>query len=151
MSHPEPEVELVDVEYEEDMPLDLENLKKNLTDTKFIVKKDFFIKHLQGKIYKLNDSNRYLDHKYNDYLKSYNNLSISVIVLSSILTLIEAFAGLYKVDEIEHFYLKNSLRCIPLIVSTIVSVIATLVRFLKYQEHLERLGITGEKSIVSSI
>ena len=150
----EPEVEqsepeLVDIEYEDDIPIDLENLKKNLTDSKFIVKKDFFIKHLQGKIYKLNDSNRYLDHKYNDYLRSYNRLSIAVIVLSSILTLIEAFSGLYKVDEIESFYLKSSLKCIPLLVSTFVSVIATLVRFLKYQEHLERLGITGEKSVVA--
>ena len=56
---------------------------------------------------------------------------------------------MYNVDEIKSFYLKSSLKCIPLIVSTIVSVIATLVRFLKYQEHLERLGITGEKSVVA--
>ena len=141
--------ELVNVEFEDDIPIELENLKKNLSDSKFLIKKDFFIKHLQNKICKLNDSNRYLDHKYNDYLNSYNNLSISVIVLSSILTLIEAFSEIYNVNDIKSFYLKSSLRCLPLIVSTIVSVIATLVRFLKYQEHLERLGITGEKSVVA--
>ena len=43
-------------------------------------------------------------------MKSYNELSIAVIVLSSILTLIEAFSGLYNVDEIELFYLKTSLK-----------------------------------------
>ena len=59
MSIPEPELELVDVEYEDDIPIDVKHLKKNLEDSKFIVKKDFFIKHLQGKIQKLNDSSRY--------------------------------------------------------------------------------------------
>lgn len=147
---PEPEEEMVAISFEEDdKQIDIEKLKRSMKTNKFLLNKKIFINHLQGKITKLNICNRYLDHKYNDYLKSYNQLSIAVIVLSSILTLIEAFSGLYKVDEIEIFYLKSSLKCIPLIVSTIVSVIATLVRFLKYQEHLEKLGITGEKSVIA--
>ena len=147
MSHPEPEA--VELEFAEDTPLNVESLKKNLIYSKFVVKKDYFIKHLQGKIAKLNYNCRYLDLKYNDYLKKFNNLSIYVIILSSILTLIEAFTELYDINDLENKYIKSSIKTLPLIVSTIVSVLAALVRFLKYQEHMERLGITTEKAIVA--
>lgn len=143
------EEEFVNIEYEDDIPVNVEHLKKSLEDSRFVVKKNFFIKHLQGKINKLNFNNRFVDHKYNDFLRSYNNLSIAVIILSSILTLVEAFFELYNVNEIESFYLKSSIKCLPLIISTIVSIIAALVRFLKYQEHMENLSITREKSIVA--
>ena len=140
---------MVNINYESDIPINVENLKKNLEESKFIIKKDFFIKHLQGKIDKLNFNNKFIDHKYNDYLKSYNIYSISIIIFSSILTLIEAFFELYDIQNIKNFYLKSSIKCLPLLISTFVSIIASLVRFLKFQDHMENLVVTKEKSIIA--
>jgi len=143
------EDEMINIKYEKDIPINIKNLKTNLEESKFVTKKSFFIKHLQGKIDKLNFNNKFIDHKYNDYLKSYNIYSILIIIFSSTLTLIEAFFELYNIQNIQNFYLKSSIKCLPLIISTIVSIMASLVRFLKFQDHMENLVVTKEKSIIA--
>ena len=115
---------------------------------RFEYHKSIFVKHLQKKINGIDKRMRYINHKYTDYQKAYKYMSGSVIVLSSTLTLFEALKNILNDDDFNEF-LKTIFGIAPLIISTLVSLLATLIKFQKYQEHMEALSITEEKGIIA--
>jgi len=103
---------------------------------------------------------RYINHKYVDYLSYYKCLNGMVIILSSLLTLFEASRQIISYEIIgtdssesyfnsENTFLKLFFQFIPLILSTLVSLLATYIKFQKYQEKMEGLIVTEEKGIIA--
>ena len=115
---------------------------------RFEYKKSIFVKHLQKKIDGIDKRMRYINHKYTDYQTAYKFMNGIVIILSSILTLFEA---LKNIIDMEHFneVSKTIFGIAPLVISTLVSLMATLIKFQKYQEHMEALSVTEEKGIIA--
>ena len=109
-------------------------------------KKKFYLIHLQKKINVLSYKIRFINHKYIDYLLYYKKFNVLVILFSSLLTLFEAFTNMINIEEIENDILRLNLKFIPLIISTIISLLATYIKFQKYQEKMEELSLTEEKS-----
>ena len=132
--------------YGEDININVDRLKNMLKQKSINYKKKFYLIHIQKKINVLSYKIRFINHKYTDYLLYYKHFNVLVILFSSILTLFEAFTNMINIEEIENDVLRLNLKFIPLILSTIISLLATYIRFQKYQEKMEELSLTEEKS-----
>ena len=132
--------------YGEDININVDRLKNMLKEKSINYKKKFYLIHIQKKINVLSYKIRFINHKYTDYLLYYKHFNVLVILFSSILTLFEAFTNMINIEEIENDVLRLNLKFIPLILSTIISLLATYIRFQKYQEKMEELSLTEEKS-----
>ena len=111
--------------------------------------KDSFIHHLQKRIDSIALRMRYINHKYTDYVKSYKNLNGTVIICSSTLTLFEASTLIIDYELITSMFFRTFFTLLPLLISTLVSLLATLIKFQKYQEHMKSLIVTEEKGIIA--
>lgn len=132
--------------YEDDSNINVDRLKNMLKQKSVNYKKNFYLNHIQKKINVLSYKIRFINHKYTDYLLYYKHFNVLVILFSSILTLFEAFTNMINIEEIENDALRLNLKFIPIIISTIVSLLATYIKFQKYQEKMEELSLTEEKS-----
>lgn len=132
--------------YEDEPNINVDRLKNMLKDKSIKYKKKFYLDHIQKKINVLSYKIRFINHKYTDYLLYYKHFNVLVILFSSILTLFEAFTNMINIEEIENDVLRLNLKFIPIIISTIVSLLATYIKFQKYQEKMEELSLTEEKS-----
>tara|TARA_B110001454_G_scaffold185185_1_gene181258 strand:- start:144 stop:1199 length:1056 start_codon:yes stop_codon:yes gene_type:complete len=129
--------------------INVEHYKDEVLNEKLENEKKIFIKHLQRKIDGIEQKMRYINHKYTDYVNYFKHLNITVIVLSSGLTLFEASTQIIDYKTIDSSFLRVIFQFIPLIVSTSVSLIATFIKFQKYQEKMETLVVTEEKGIIA--
>lgn len=135
--------------FNDDNEVNIDFYKKKIDQDKLDNEKSLFIKHLEKKIYGIEKRMRYINHKYVDYYNYYKRLNGIVIFLSASLTLFEASTNIIDYNLIESYILKMSFQMLPLLVSTMVSLIATYIKFQKYQENMERLIVTEEKGIIA--
>lgn len=110
-------------------------------------KKKTFENHIQIKLCKINKRLRYANHKYNDVRSQFNSFSITIIVLSFILTLLEAFKNTIDCEDLKPEIVKNTINFLPLILSTMVSFFTALIKFNKYEDKIESLVKANEKGI----
>ena len=108
-----------------------------------------FLKTLfDEKIRKLSQSKCILELKYEKYRKCYNFWNISTIILSSSLTVIES-SKLVFIDNInkDNNVLENFFVLSPIVLGTIITCSASIIKFKKYQEQMECIYILIDKSI----
>ena len=104
--------------------------------------------HIEAKIVKLDGRMRYVKHKFEDVIYNFKNYSIAVIVLATLLTLIEAFTNMINIETIVPINLKHFVKFIPLILSSMVSLLAAIIKFNKYEEKIENITRATENGIV---
>ena len=120
----------------------------NFINKKSILKKQEYEEHIRNKLSKINMRMRYAEHKYNDIRDKYNSIGLSIIVISFLLTLVEAFRNTIDVEkDISHPILRNVIKLIPLTLSTLVSFLTAVIKFNKYEEKVENLIKANEKCI----
>lgn len=135
----------------------IKNKIKELDNMKDIIENPIFSNELNNKIYEFQDhiSEKiisldrkmfFAENKYLDTRRDFNGFSISIIVISTILTLFEAFINVTDIERVNRD-IKNIIQIIPLILSTGISLLAALVKFNKYEEKIEDLSRTTEKCI----
>jgi len=111
--------------------------------------KEEFNSHLQGKIKKLGDRLKILQIKYQSYKSWYDKLNVMIIVISSLLSIFEAFRNEMK-DIIEGDKLSELFfSMIPIGISSFITCSAAIIKFKKYQEKMENMLFTREKVILS--
>lgn len=135
--------------FNDDEEVNIDFYKKRTEQEKIDNEKSLFIKHLEKKIYGIEKRMRYINHKYVDYYNYYKRLNGIVIVLSACLTLFEASTNIIDYQIIDSHFWRNCFQMLPLFASTLVSLIATYIKFQKYQENMERLIVTEEKGIIA--
>ena len=102
---------------------------------------------IKDKKRQLNQSKSILELKYNKYKKCHNFWSISTIVLSSALTLIES-SKLIFIDNIDEETIVNDFFVFsPIVLGTIITCTTSLVKFKKYQEQMEEIYIVIDRCI----
>lgn len=132
---------------------DIQNIFDNLSvksedkeDIFFIEKKDFN-DHIQSKISKLDKRMRYVNYKFEDLKYSFKKYSIMIIYFATLLTLTEALLNSITFDISET---ANSLiNFIPLLLSSLITLIATIIKFNKYEEKIENITRSTEKCIAT--
>jgi hypothetical protein len=108
-----------------------------------------FNEHLQGKLDKLNGRLKKLQQKYYSYKTWYDRLNIMIIIISSVLSIIEALR-----NEMIHMTDGNKtwsviFNMVPLSISTFITGTAAVIQFQKYQEKMENMQFTKEKVILA--
>jgi len=108
-----------------------------------------FNEHLQGKLDKLNGRLKKLQQKYYSYKTWYDRLNIMIIIISSVLSIIEALR-----NEMIHMTDGNKtwgviFNMVPLSISTFITGTAAIIQFQKYQEKMENMLFTKEKVILA--
>ena len=107
---------------------------------------DDLIKHIKDKKRKLDLFRKILEIKYNRYKKCHNAWSISTILLSTCLTLIES-CKLIFLNEDSAESDKNFYDLSPIFIGTIITCTSSIVKFKKYQEKMELFSNIIEKCV----
>ena len=96
---------------------------------------------------KLDRKIKLADRKYKTFKKKYNRLSISIIVLSTTLTIMESVKGEFS----EHFPTNSIMdiifRATPITVGGLITFVGAILKFSKYQEKMEEINNISEKSV----
>jgi hypothetical protein len=108
-----------------------------------------FTDHLQTKLDKLSNRLKILQIKYIGYKKWYDNCNISIIIVSALLSVFEAFRN----EITDHIGDNNAgsliFNMVPIAVSTSITCSAAIIKFKKYQEKMENMQFTREKVILA--
>ena len=108
-----------------------------------------FSNHIQSKIERLDERMRFVNYKFEDVRVWFKRYSISIIYLATLLTLIEALINSFDNCEVTDVVFKNILHFIPLLISSLVSLIAAIIKFNKYEEKIEDITRATEKCIIT--
>ena len=132
---------------------DVETDVETETETEIIDKiynKKEIIKRIETKIYKLDKRMKYIDYKYEDIRKSYRYYSLSIIYYASILTLLEGFINTINLNTIiKNNILIKLINFIPLILSTLITLCGTLIKYNSFEERIEEIIRVKDKSILT--
>ena len=145
----------IDSDYNEDIDNILKKNKYDEYELNRILDKDWYIRkttfetHLRCKLSKINQRMRYADNKYYDIKRYFNIIGITILVMSFILTLVEAFLNTQNLEDIENTILRNSVKLIPIILSTSISFFTALIKFCKFEEKSEGMIKAIEKCLYS--
>lgn len=129
------------------------NVDKHIKNIKSISNlKNFkteFIFRLQCRIEKLNRRLIIVELKYYDYKKYYDGFSLFIICLSAFLTIFEAIKNDINIENQEPST-RDFLKITPIIISTLIGLIAAVIKFKKYQDIMENIARSIEKSIFTT-
>mgnify|MGYP007047397966 CR=1 FL=1 len=105
------------------------------------------VNHITNRITKLNNRCIILQKKYTIYKIWYDGLNIMIILLSTLLSIIEAFK--IRINETENERLIVAFEIIPIFMSSIITCTVAIIRLQKYQENMEFMLISKEKVILT--
>jgi len=132
---------------------DIQNIFDNLSvksdnnEQGFLIDKREFNDHIQCKISKLEKRMRYVNYKFEDLKYNFKKYSIMIIYFATLLTLTEALLNSITFDVSET---ANSLiNFIPLLLSSLITLIASIIKFNKYEEKIENITRSTEKCIAT--
>ena len=136
-SEPEPEPESASETFSECI---------NINDTCSIKCIGELIEQIKEKKRKLNLYRKILEIKYNRYKKCHNAWSISTILLSTCLTLIESCKLVFLEDDSTESN-KNFYDLSPIFIGSVITCTSSILKFKKYQEKMELFSNTIEKCV----
>ena len=110
-----------------------------------------FKEHLQKKLNRLDNRLKILQMKYKSYKLWYDRFNILIIIISSLLSIIEAFRNelIYLFENDKNKTLKIVFNMTPLTISSSITCLAAIIKFKKYQEKMENMQFTREKVIMA--
>ncbi len=108
--------------------------------------------HIAHKVNMLDKRTKYINYKFKVLRIHYKMWSISIIAIASLLTLTEAIKNTVDIDElVKNKNTMKQLNVIPLIISSILTLIASIVKFNRYEERIDKISKTSERcrSVIS--
>ena len=105
---------------------------------------------MQIKIDKLTTRANILRFKYNIYKKYYDWSNIAIICISTFLTLFESAKSITQLDQDKDRTLIKVMNIFPLLVSASITLIASILKFKKFQEKMENIIKCIERCIATS-
>ena len=107
--------------------------------------------HINTKILLLRDKLQFISLKYDDIRKMFNNFSLTILIISAFLTLLDAFKlllGKYMGEtEKSTKDMTFSLNLLSLFLGTLMTIFTSIIRFKNYRENMEKLKELEEKVI----
>ena len=98
------------------------------------------IEHIQEKKRKLDLFRKILELKYHRYKSCHNFWSVSTILLSSVLTLIESCKLIFIDENNENETIEEIFSFSPILISSVITCSTSILKFKKYQEKMELLN-----------
>lgn len=110
--------------------------------------KGCFILYVQDQIQKIKIRMNILRFKYSGYKFWFDSFNIGILLMSAVLTLMEAIRARLSIDTDEMDSVEAiSMGITPIVVSSVVTVCSALVKFKKYQVKMENLQRAIQKAI----
>ena len=126
---------------------DIEENDRSINNITFFSEKTKFNTHIQEKIEKLDKRMRYVNYKFEDLKYNFKKFSILIIYLATLLTLIESFTNSIELNLDKS--LVKFINFIPIFISCVISLLASIIKFNKYEEKIEDITRATEKCIVT--
>ena len=123
--------------------VDMRSSKPDTCNIKCI---DDLIEQIKEKKRKLNLYRKILELKYNRYKKCHNAWSISTILLSTSLTLIESCKLIFLKEDSSQVD-KNFYDLSPILIGSVITCTSSILKFKKYQEKMELFSNVIEKCV----
>jgi len=111
-------------------------------------KVDNLLDYIQYNLNNLSDRVRIVRLKYTRYKKLYDSLNIYIIVLSAFLTVFSAITNQLQTEIDKSNLAKHITGIIPIIFGATITLIASIMKFKKLQEKMEKISNLTEKSIM---
>lgn len=108
--------------------------------------------HIAHKVNMLDKRTKYINYKFKILRIHYKMWSISIITIASLLTLSEAIKNTVDIEElVKDKNTMKQLNVIPLIISSILTLVASIVKFNRYEERIDKISKTSERcrSVIS--
>ena len=122
----------------------LYSLNNDIDDIESVMNTDIdeetkkFYKIIQGRIEKLRIRSNILRFKYSDYKKYYDGTNIGIICISACLTLVESYKNILDIKN-ESETVQNIFAIIPITLSSLIGLSASVLKFKKYQHKMESI------------
>lgn len=111
-------------------------------------KVDNLLDYIQYNLNNLSDRVRIVRLKYTRYKNAYDTLNIYIIILSAFLTVFSAITNQLQTEIDKSNIAKHIIGIIPIICGAIITLIASIMKFKKLQEKMEKISNLTEKSIM---
>lgn len=118
-----------------------------MTDIVYFKSGTELVNHITNRITKLNNRCIILQKKYTIYRLWYDGLNIMIIILSTLLSIIEALK--LRIIETENEILITVFDILPMCMSSIITCTVAIIKLQKYQENMEFMLICKEKVILT--
>ena len=129
---------------------ELTKLDKNLNENfQLDLDKHTFIDRIENNIKEMYELCYLLQFKYDDLKFYYDFFNIFIIIVSAILTILEAVKNEFDYEN-ESESIKYFFKLGPIFLSTIITLVGTIIKFKKYQPSLEDLTKSLEKAILTA-
>ena len=110
--------------------------------------KDKFVKLIKKRKIKLVINSNVLDLRCDTYRKYFDGVNIFIIFIGSLLTVLEAWKNIFRTSESENYYVRKGFDVSPIILSTFLTFLASILKFYKYQEKMEAINRCVEKNAI---
>jgi|TARA_B100001971_G_scaffold110272_2_gene101294 hypothetical protein len=106
------------------------------------------LEHIKHNLNNISDRVRILRFKYSKYKWWYDCNNIIIIIISAILTLFSAITSQLQTEIDKNVGLQYATGIIPVVLAGIITLIASVMKFKKLQEKMEKISNLIEKSII---
>lgn len=110
--------------------------------------KDKFVKLIKKRKIKLVINSNVLDLRCDTYRKYFDGVNIFIIFIGSLLTVLEAWKNIFRTSESENYYIRKGFDVSPIILSTFLTFLASILKFYKFQEKMESINRCVEKNAI---
>ena len=146
----EPSADLVHIKYEDSNSSDNNNINDGIIKYDYNTQADKLLEVINESKRKLANSLYITSCKYDTIYYRYNSISLAILVISTIITFIEAirltivnYNNEYKGSTISNYIsietISLLINCLSLSLSTILTVLSSIARFKNYKENMDKL------------
>ena len=107
-----------------------------------------FVNLIKKRKIKLVINSNVLDLRCDTYRKYFDGVNIFIIFIGSLLTVLEAWKNIFNTVESKNYYIRKGFDVSPIILSTFLTFLASILKFYKYQEKMEAINRCVEKNAI---
>lgn len=107
-----------------------------------------FVNLIKKRKIKLVINSNVLDLRCDTYRKYFDGVNIFIIFIGSLLTVLEAWKNIFRTVESDNYYIRKGFDVSPIILSTFLTFLASILKFYKYQEKMEAINRCVEKNAI---
>jgi hypothetical protein len=107
-----------------------------------------FVNLVKKRKIKLVINSNVLDLRCDAYRKYFDGVNIFIIFIGSLLTVLEAWKNIFRTVESDNYYVRKGFDVSPIILSTFLTFLASILKFYKFQEKMEAINRCVEKNAI---
>lgn len=107
-----------------------------------------FVNLVKKRKIKLVINSNVLDLRCDTYRKYFDGVNIFIIFIGSLLTVLEAWKNIFRTVESDNYYIRKGFDVSPIILSTFLTFLASILKFYKFQEKMEAINRCVEKNAI---